>query len=76
MIDGPDTKYMMQWGGKWRAVSNMFDASNMPTTLGLRAAKVVLYIGPDHWIATTVFTGEIIERTDRDPGARHWDMDV
>ena len=74
MIAGPDTKYMMIWCGKWRAVVYMYDAQNGPTTLVLRAAKVVLYVTEDYWIATYVNPGEIIERLDRDPKRRDWEM--
>jgi hypothetical protein len=73
MIVGPDTKYMMQWGGEWRAVTHMLDVNNMPTTLAMRAAKVVLFVSESEWIATAVYPGEIVERTDREPGRRPWD---
>ena len=73
MIAGPDSKYMMQWAGKWRAVVNMFDHRNIPTTLALHTAKAVLYISPDEWVAVAVSPGEIVERFDRDPKLRTWD---
>ena len=74
MIEGPDTKYMMLWCGKWRAVVYMYDAQNTPTTLALRAAKVVLYVTENYWIATYANRGEVIERFDRDPKKRQWEM--
>jgi hypothetical protein len=69
----PDSKYMMQWQGEWRAVTNMFDHMNVPTTLSIRAAKAVLYVNDDCWIAVSVSPGEIVERFDRDPKLRSWD---
>jgi hypothetical protein len=73
MISGPDTKYMMQWGGEWRPVTNMFDHMNMPTTMAMRAVKAVLYVSDDVWIAVAVSPGEIIERAERDPKLRQWE---
>ncbi len=74
MIAGPDTKYMMQWGGQWRAVTNMFDHQNIATTLAIRAVKAVLFVAQDCWVVTLVAPGEIVERLDRDPKARQWDV--
>lgn len=76
MIDGPDTKYKMLWRGEWRAVTHMLDHHNTPTTLAVRAAKVVLYVGDygrSGWTACSVTPGDLIERTDRNPNAREWD---
>ena len=73
MTLGPDSKYAMQWDGEWRAVVNMFDHMNVPTTLALHAAKAVLYISPDEWVACGVTPGDIVERFDRDPKLRVWD---
>lgn len=72
-IEGPDTRYMMQWKGAWRPVTNMFDHQSDPTTLAMRAAKAVLYIEPGHWVACLVSPGEIVERDDRDPNLRDWE---
>ncbi len=71
---GPDTRYMMQWRGKWRPVVNMFDAQNVPTTLAMRCVKAVLFVSFDYWVATLVAPGEIVERYNRDPRAQRWDM--
>lgn len=76
MIAGPDTKYMMMWCGKWRPVVQMMDGQNAPTTLALRASKVVLWCNelPDNgWVAVAVSSGEIVERFDRDPKLRDWE---
>jgi hypothetical protein len=73
MTTGPDSKYMMQWAGEWHAVVDMFDHRNVPTTLALHAAKAVLYISPDEWVAVAVVPGEIVERSDRDPRLRTWE---
>lgn len=73
MTIGPDSKYMMQWAGEWRAVVNMFDHRNIPTTLALHTAKAVLYISPDEWVAVAVAPGDVVERSDRDPKLRLWD---
>jgi hypothetical protein len=72
-MNGPDTKYMMQWKGEWRPVTNMFDHGKMPTTMAMRAATAVLYISDDIWVACTVSPGEIVERPDRDPKLRIWE---
>lgn len=72
-MTGPDSKYMMQWGGAWRPVVNMFDYSNAPTTLALRAAKAVLYVSDTCWIVCLVSPGDIVERPDRDPSEREWE---
>jgi hypothetical protein len=69
-----DSKYLMWWGGDWRAVTNMFDHANRPTTCAMRAAKVVLFISEDNWAATAVTPGDLVERGGRDPNARDWDF--
>lgn len=74
-MNGPDTKYMMFWCGKWRPVMHMYDARNIPTTLAIRASKCVLWCDepPDNgYVGTVCNPGEIIERTDRAPGAGKW----
>lgn len=73
MIDGPDSKYMMQWQGEWRAVLVMFDGQGYMTTSAMRAVKVVLYISEEHVAVTPVSPGEVLGRTDRDPAQRKWD---
>lgn len=74
MIDGPDSQYKMMWGGTWRAVTNMLDHAGQETSVVTRATRVVLYAGPQTWIATVVMPGDLIERDDRDPNAREWEM--
>lgn len=79
MINGPDTKYMMQWCGKWRPVTHMYDAQNIPTTLAMRAAKCVLWCNeaPDYgFVGTACYPGEIVERTDRSPKRGKWDTAI
>lgn len=71
MIDGPDTKYRMMWGGAWRAVTNMLTHDNHYTNNPSRAAKAVLFVDGD-WLATLVSPGDILERDDRDPDDRQW----
>jgi hypothetical protein len=39
----PKTRWRMMWGGAWCPVLRMIDMNNTPTTLPLRAVKVVLY---------------------------------
>lgn len=73
VLSGPDSKYMMQFLGEWRAVTNMFDAANNDTTNALRAAKAVLFVSKDQWVAIAVNPGDIVERFDRDPDARTWE---
>lgn len=43
----PKTRYRMFWCGQWRPVLSMYDATNTPTTVPGRAAKVVLYAESD-----------------------------
>jgi hypothetical protein len=73
VINGPDTKYMMMWGGEWRAVTHMIDYNNIPTTLAMRATRAVLFISEAEWQAAAVAPGEIVERTGRDPNKRPWE---
>jgi hypothetical protein len=76
IIVGPDTKYAMQWGGKWRPVVNMIDRTNRQTDEVTQCAKVVLYISEDEWVAARVVTpGDLVERVDRDADARFWETD-
>jgi hypothetical protein len=69
-----DTKYKMMFAGEWRAVTNMFDGANNETTLAIRAVKVVLHIDDDRWAAVAVSPGDLIERFDRNPDDRAWDI--
>lgn len=70
---GPDSKYIMMWRGAWRPVMNLFDHNSAPTTDALRAAKVVLFVNPDHWVATLVNPGDLILRPGRDPNETDWE---
>lgn len=70
---GPDSRYRMMWAGGWRAVTNMWDANNIPTTLASRAVKAVLHISDDEWVVTLTAPGDIVERFDRDPAVREWE---
>lgn len=70
---GPDTKYMMQWMGAWRPVTNLFDQHRIETTLALRASIAVIFIAPGAWVTTLVTPGDLVERVDRDPKLREWD---
>jgi hypothetical protein len=76
-MNGPDTRYMMQWCGKWRPVLNMIDANSVPTTLVLRATRAVLWCDDpptaNGWVAVVCHPGEIAERFDRDLKKRQWD---
>lgn len=72
-VDGPDSKYAMQWRGEWRAVVNMFDHGNVATTSANRCAKAVLYVAEDYWVACAVVPGDLVERFDRQPDVREWD---
>lgn len=77
MIEGPDSKYMMQHGGKWRAVVNMFDGALKQTTSMIHAKTAVLYVGGDSpYVACDVTPFDLFERDDRDPTARHWEEQV
>jgi hypothetical protein len=71
----PSTRWRMLWGGKWRPVLNMFDSSNVPTTLPTRAVKAVLYAelpdGTPSMVAVMTEPGDILSSTDFTP--RHWD---
>lgn len=62
----------MFWGGAWRPVTNMFDTSNAPTRIKDRAAKAVLFVDFDHWVAVVVAPGDIHE----EPGykTKRWEM--
>jgi hypothetical protein len=71
-MNGPDTRYMMMWGGEWRPVTNMFTADGNLTDSVLRAAKAVLFVEDGDWVATLVSPGDLIARQDRDPEAREW----
>jgi hypothetical protein len=73
MIVGPDSKYMMQWSGEWRAVTNLFDHNGNPTIWAMRAAKAVLFVADGYWVSCVVQPGDLIERLDRDPNIRDWD---
>jgi hypothetical protein len=64
---------MMQWRGAWRPVTNMWDQNNIPTTMAVRAVKVVLFLTKGEWVACAVAPGEVVERFDRDPNARVWE---
>jgi hypothetical protein len=72
-VAGPDTRYQMLWHGAWRPVVNMLDTNNVPTTLTIRCAKAVLFVGLDYWVAVAVSPGDIVERFDRDPKRRRWE---
>ena len=77
MIAGPDSKYMMQWCGRWRPVLNMYDGNNTPTTNVLRVTKVVLWCNepPDYgFVGCIASPGDLVERMDRNPNARKWDF--
>jgi hypothetical protein len=71
----PTTRWRMLWGGQWRPVVNMFDGSNTPTTLPIRAAKVVLYAeerdGTPALVATLCGPADIMENPDH--MIKHWD---
>ena len=76
MTKRPDTRYQMMWCGKWRPVLRMWDGNGTPTTLALRAVKLVLWCDepPDFgYVATLANPGEIVERFDRDQKAREWE---
>jgi hypothetical protein len=75
-MTGPDTKYMMQWCGKWRPVIHMYDAKKVQTTLATRAAIAVLWCNepPDYgYVPLAVNPGDIVERPGRDPSKLAWE---
>lgn len=73
-IVGPDTKYMMQWQGAWRPVTNLFDGRGVETTFASRATAAVLFLTLDYWVTCLIVNpGDLVERGDRDPNARTWD---
>ena len=56
----PSTKYRMFWAGEWLPVTNMYDGKHVPTTNPMRATVAVLWQGPDKWVTTLVYPGEIL----------------
>lgn len=70
--DGPDSRYMMLYGGKWRAVTNMFDGAKRVTTNATQATAAVLFISVSEWVAVAVHPGEIVLRMVRDQNAQDW----
>jgi len=74
-VDGPDSRYMMQWQGEWRAVIFMLDQTNTPTTLAIRATKALLYLSPTRGAACLVTPGDLVERFDRNPNDRVWETE-
>ena len=67
------TKYHMLWAGEWRPVLQMFDASNTPTTLAVRAGRAVLYVSHGRAIVVAVHPADILE--DEDYRTSVWEMD-
>lgn len=71
----PNTQYRMLWGGEWRPVLNMYDASGTPTTLPGHATGVVLYApsgdrGP--FVATSCGPADVL--TNPDHVTTEWEM--
>jgi len=73
-VPGPDSRYIMLWHGAWRPVMNIFDAGNIERTDARYAAKAVLWIDPGYWVATLASPADLIERSNRDPAEREWEI--
>jgi hypothetical protein len=71
----PNTRWRMLCAGAWRPVLQMFDASNTPTTLPLRAVKAVLYVeqrdGGTGMAAVACGPADIMENPAHE--IKHWD---
>lgn len=71
MIEPDEARHKMIWGGQWRPVTYMADRENRETHDPFHAAKAVLYIGPEQWVATLVSPGEVMKR-DEIPAGIKW----
>ena len=72
----PKTPYRMLWSGQWRPVLEMYDANNIPTTLPVRAAKVVLFAwaadGEGQMVVTSCGPADVL--TNHDHVTQDWEM--
>ncbi len=71
----PDTLYRMLWGGEWRPVLEMYDGGNVPTTLPVRAARVVLFVwtkdGKGQMVVTSCGPADVM--TNHEHTTKNWE---